>query len=99
MQRRQKKQFSLTLVMRIFLVVVVVSALGVFAGSVMKYNAILEEQRVLESQLAEYREEKEELELLLGSEMDYEYIVRIAREQLGLFFPDEEIYYNDRNQK
>ncbi len=97
MRGTQKKQFSLTLVMRIFLVVVVVSALGVFAGSVMKYNAILEEQRVLEAQLADYREEKEDLEMLLDAELDYEYIVRVAREHLGLFFPDEELYYNDRN--
>ena len=44
------------------------------------------------------QEMKEELQEILNSEDDYEKIVKIAKEQLGLYFPDEEIFYNDRNE-
>ena len=84
--------------MRVLLGVLVVVSIGIFANSAMRYNALLEEQRELESQLENYREMKEELQELLDSGYDYEEIVRIAKEQLGLFFPDEEIFINDRNE-
>jgi cell division protein FtsB len=84
--------------MRVLLGVLVVVSIGIFANSVMRYNALLEEQRELEHKLASYEEMKEELQELLNSDYDYEYIVKIAKEQLGLYFPDEEIFYNDRNE-
>ena len=84
--------------MRVLLGVLVVVSIGVFANSAMRYNALLEEQRELESQLASYQEMKEELQELLNSEMDYDYIVKVAKERWGLYFPDEEIFFNDRNE-
>ena len=45
-----------------------------------------------------YEEMKEELQELLNSGQDYETIVRIVKEQWGLYLPDEEIFYNDRNE-
>lgn len=63
----------------------------------MRYNALMEEQKALEEELANYREMREELEELFNSEEDKDYIIRIAKEKLGLYFPDEEIYYNDIN--
>ena len=98
MPNQPKKQFSLTLLMRVLLGVLAVVSVVVFANSVMRYNQLLEEQRELERQLAEYEEMKEELEELLNSGQDYETIVRIAKEQWGLYLPDEEIFYNDRNE-
>ena len=92
MSKEPKKQFSLTLLMRVLLGVLVVVSIGIFANSVMRYNALLEEQRELEHKLASYEEMKEELQELLNSDYDYEYIVKIAKEQLGLYFPDEEIF-------
>ena len=83
--------------MRILLGVLVVVSIGVFAGSVMRYNAMMEQQKELEARLDKYEELKEELQELLDSDMDYEYIVKIAKEQLGLYFPEEEIFINDRN--
>ena len=84
--------------MRVLLGVLVVVSIVIFANSVMRYNALLEEQRELEHKLASYEEMKEELQELLNSDYDYEYIVKIAKEQLGLYFTDEEIFYNDRNE-
>lgn len=84
--------------MRVLLGVLVVVSIVIFANSAMRYNALLEEQRELEQQLAKYREQKEELQELLNSGADYDYIVKYAKEHLGLYFPDEEIFYNDRNE-
>ena len=141
MQQERKKQFSLSLILRVFLVLIVVVSVVVFANSVMKYNAMVEEQKELELLLDELNENIEELEEMLGSGEevqkllnDYEayqemleskneigltleeieaqkarlremiessdnkdYIVRVAKDRLGLYFPDEEIFYNDKN--
>ena len=98
MSQEKKKQFTLTLLMRVLLGVLVVVSIGIFANSVMKYNTLLEEQRELESKLAEYEEMKAELQALLDAGYDYDYIVKVARERWGLYFPDEELFYNNRNE-
>ena len=98
MSQENKKQFSLTLLMRALLGVLIVVSIVIFANSVMRYNELLEQQKELEAQFARYQEMKEELQEILNSEDDYEKIVKIAKEQLGLYFPDEEIFYNDRNE-
>lgn len=95
MKQERKRQFSLTLLTRILLGVLVVVAIGIFANSLMRYNALMEEKRELELQLQQYIESSEELQELLNSGEDYETIVKIAKEQLGLYFPDEEIFYPD----
>lgn len=135
----KKRQFSLSLLMRIFLGILVVISIGVFANSVMYYNELnreaialtsaLEEltqtraeliellgsaeelesllsdyeecQEILNSgsaegeALYEYRERLAQIEEMLHSSKNKEYIAKIAKEKLGLYFPDEEIFYND----
>ena len=95
MKQERKRQFSLTLLTRILLGVLVVVAIGIFANSLMRYNALMEERRDLELRLQQYDELREELQELLNSGEDYETIVKIAKEQLGWYFPDEEIFYPD----
>lgn len=79
------------------LVTLVLVSVGIFLNSVMKYNAMMAEIEKMEKQQASYEELCEELQELLNSEQDPDYIIRIAKEKLGLYFPDEEIFYNDRN--
>ena len=98
MANQPKKQFSLSLLMRVLLAVMVVASIGVFANSVMRYNALLEEQRELEEQLEAYDELGAELRELLNSDMDRDYIIQTAKDRLNLFFPDEEIIYNDQDE-
>ena len=141
MREDRKKQFSLSLLMRIFLGLLVVISIGVFANSVMYYNDLNQEAEQLQIALFELRETRAELEVLLGSAeevnrllKDYDtcqavlnsgtqegevlseyrtrleeirkllnssenrdYITRVARDELGLYFADEEIFYNDIN--
>ena len=94
--QEQKKQFSLSLITRIFLGLLVVLAICIFANSIMEYNELMKQKRELESILDAHEDLKAELqELLDEDEPDYDTIIRIAKEYLNLHFPDEEIYYND----
>jgi cell division protein FtsB len=91
----KKKQFTLSLLMRILLGILIVVSIGIFANSAMRYNELVKEQKALEAEIEEYREMREELADLINSDLDYETIVRIAKERWGLYLPDEEIFQND----
>lgn len=141
MANESKKQFSLSLLMRIFLGLIVLVSIGVFANSVMYYNQLNREADALRSTLNELYEVRAELTVMLGSAQelnrlltDYneckemlesgtlegalleeyqmymasiremlnssknkDYIIKIAKNELGLYFADEEIFYNDIN--
>lgn len=141
MQAKTKKQFSLSLLMRIFIGLLVVISIGVCARSIMQYNELNREAEQLETALKELGKVREELIEDLGSaeelkriladyqaynelinadtttsqaleeyqaQLDYireilnssknkDYIVKIAKEELNLYFADEEIIYNDIN--
>ena len=98
MARKEKKQFSLSLLVRVFLAIIIVVLLVKGIDSVMRFNELRKQQEELEQTKQELTEEKEELEELLESENDESFIVRMARKFWGLFFPDEEVYFNNRNQ-
>ena len=141
MQEKAKKQFSLSLLMRIFLGLLVVISIGICARSIMQYNELNREAERLEEALEELKEIRAELIQDLGSadelkriladyqaynelinadtttsdaleeyqaQLDYirellnssknkNYIVKIAKDELNLYFADEEIIYNDIN--
>ena len=67
MKSEKKFRFSLSLGIRIFLVVFVLLSVGVFATSVMKYNRLQEEKRELEKKLDQYNELMADLEREAGS--------------------------------
>ncbi len=142
MEAPKKKQFSLSLIMRIFLGVLVLISIGVFASSVMYRNQLDAEVEMLQEELDALQELRADLEELMGSADEVNrllddleacqavldsgaqesallaeylgrreeilaklqtskyknYITRIARDELGLYFADEEIFYNDINQ-
>ena len=139
MEEKAKKQFSLSLLMRIFLGLLVIISIGICARSIMQYNELNREAEQLEGALTALKELREELIQDLGSadelkriladyqaynelidagtatsealeeyqmQLDYirellnssknkDYIVKIARDELNLYFADEEIIYND----
>lgn len=96
-EKPRKKQFSLSLMVRVFLALLIVVSLVVFINSVMVANEKLQEAAELEREVAGLQEEKEEYQELLNSEHDESFIIRIARKVWGLFSPDEEIFFNNRN--
>ena len=85
-------------VFKIFLVVLLVAAIVIFSVSFMRYTELQKRKVALEAKVAELELEIDELQYLIGVPKDsYEYMVRMAREKLGLYFPDETVYYNDAN--
>jgi cell division protein FtsB len=140
-QEKAKKQFSLGILMRIFLGLLVVISIGICARSIMQYNELNREAEQLEAALlelgemrakliedigsaeelkrvlADYRaynelidagtatsEDLEEYQAqlarireILNSSKNRDYIVKIAKDELNLYFADEEIIYNDIN--
>lgn len=80
---------------RCVLIAIVVISLCTFVSGVMIYNANQEKINELKQQIADRQEQVDELQFLIDSPIDYDYIVRIAREKLGLHFPDETIFHKD----
>lgn len=141
MQEKAKKQFSLSLLMRIFLGLLVVISVGICARSIMQYNELnreaealenaldeigetrakliedlgsadrlkyvladyqaykelVESDAVLAEDLVEYQTQLDRIREILNSSKNKDYIVKIARDELNLYFADEEIIYNDIN--
>ena len=139
MQENLKKQFSLSLLMRIFIGLLVVISIGICARSIMQYNELNREAEQLEDALTqlneiraelikdlgsadelkriladyqaynelieagtatsealeEYQEQLAYIRELLNSSKNKDYIVKIAKDELNLYFADEEIIYND----
>ncbi len=88
---------GMKILLRCALIAIVVISLCTFVSGVMIYNANQERINELKQQIADKQEQVDELKFLIDSPIDYEYIVRIAREKLGLHFPDETIFHKDTN--
>ena len=85
-------------VFKILLAVLLASSIVIFSVSFMRYTELQKRREALEDKVAELEMEIDELQYLIGvPKDDYEYMVRIAREKLGLYYPDETIYYNGTN--
>ena len=73
-------------------------AVIIFISGFIRYSELQNDKRSLQEQIAEKEESIEESEYLLGVPItDKDYIIRIAKEKLGLFLPDEIVYYSDLN--
>lgn len=61
-----------------------------------QYNENKRKETELLSERDEYLDSIDRLMADLEHEMDKDYIMRIAREKLNYYLPDEVIFYNDR---
>lgn len=89
---------SMKVLLRCALIAIVVISLCTFVSGVMTYNANKEKVNELRQQIANKQDQVDELQYLIDSPIDFDYIVRIAREKLGLHFPDETIFHKDTNE-
>lgn len=76
-----------------FLILLFVFAVTFFLWSLMKYNKMIEENKEDRAYVEQLNDEIEELQYLLDAPLDDAYKIRIAREKLGMCFPDEIIFY------
>lgn len=61
-----------------------------------EYNDLKQTEAQLIEEKENYLDEIDRLMSELEREMDDEYVMRIAREKLNYYLPDEVIFYNDR---
>lgn len=89
----QKK--GLFLALRLFLIFLFVFAVVFFLWSLMRYNEIKEKQVENEARIEQLSEEIEQLQYLVDAPLDDAYKIRVAREKLGMCFPDEIVFYTE----
>ena len=61
----------------------------------MQYNEAMEKMEEKEAYVIELKNEIQRLEYMLDAPLDDEFKIRIAREKLGMCFPDEIIFYSE----
>lgn len=89
------KKKGLSPIIKIFLSLLFVFAVAFFLWSVMRYNKIMDERAEKEAYIAELETNISELQYWVDMPLDDNFKIRIAREKLGMCFPDEIIYYTD----
>jgi len=80
---------------RIFLILLLTFAVLYFLWSLMQYNEAMEKKAEKEEYVKELKNDIQQLQYMVDAPLDDEFKIRIAREKLGMCFPDEIIYYGD----
>ena len=86
-----EKRRGVSLFARVALAAVVVASLII--------NELEEQKRELQAEIEHCNDDISEKQQLLNAPVDRDYIARMARERLGLHFPDENVYYSRTNGK
>ena len=91
----QKRKTIPALIIHVFLILLFVFSVVFFLWSLMKYNKIMEDKKEDEAYIEQLNDEIERLEYLVEAPLDDTYKIRIAREKLGMCFPDEIIFHSE----
>lgn len=93
-----EKRLGLGMLAKVALASVVICSLVISITCVMRANQLAEEAAEVQAEITDYKEKIARLKYYLDKEVDDDYIIEYAREYLDMYFPDEEIYYNDVNE-
>ena len=91
----EREKSTVTVIIRSAISLLLVFSVVFFLWSVMRYNRITDDKKDKEIYISQLNEKIDELEYLVEMPLDDEYKIRMARERLGMCFPDELIFYND----
>ena len=91
------KKSTVSVIIRVFLLLLLLFAVAFFLWSIMRYNEIQEAKREREEYIAQLSDDIDRLKYLVDAPLDDAYKIRIAREKLGMCFPDEIIYHTGLN--
>lgn len=89
------KSNASSVLIRLFLTGLFLFSVVFFLWSLMQYNEIMKDKKEDLAYIEQLNDEIEELEYLLDAPLDDAYKIRIAREKLGMCFPDEIIFYTE----
>lgn len=86
---------SVSMLIRVFLILLFIFAVVFFLWSLMRYNEIMDQKKENEARIEQMIEDNERLRYLVEAPLDDAYKIRIAREKLGMCFPDEIVFYTE----
>lgn len=89
-----KKSKSFVII-RAFLVFLLIFAFVYFLWSIMQYNEAMEKKVEKQEYVNKLKDDIQRLEYLVEAPLDDDFKIRIAREKLGMCFPDEIIFYGE----
>ena len=81
----------------IFLAFLLVFSIVYFLWSLMQYNEKMKTKAEKEEYISELRDDIQRLQYMVDAPLDDDFKIRIAREKLGMCFPDEIMYYGEYN--
>ena len=80
---------------RVFIVFLFLFSLLFFLWSLMQYNKKVEIKKEKELYIEQLDDEVAQLRYLVNAPLDDAFKIRIAREKLGMCFPDEIVFHTD----
>ena len=87
-----------SMLVKVALASVLVASLVISIANLMVTNQLRDQTDEYQAEFRDYKEKNDRLKYYLDKEVDDEYVIEYAREYLDMYFPDEEIYYNDVNE-
>ena len=94
-KRKRKFEMNFNAFIKIASFIIIIAVLIISAKMMMDYNEELKEIEIKLALIAELELYKEELLYEKDCEFDRDYVIRIAREELGLVLPQDITYYNE----
>ncbi len=89
------KRSKAYIVVRAFLIFILAFSFIYFLWSLMRYNEAMEKKKEKQEYVEQLKDDIQQLEYLVDAPLDDEFKIRIAREKLGMCFPDEIIFYGE----
>ena len=89
-----KKHSEMNIFVKLAAVFFVAASIFSSVNLLMRYNEYRDKIEELEIKKKMYTENIERIKYELDLEFDDEYVIRIAKEKLGLCMPGESVYYN-----
>ena len=93
-----EKSLGKTMLMKVALATVLVASLVISIANLMITNQLRSQTDEYQAEIKDYKEKIARLKYFINKDVDDDYIIEYAREYLDMYFPDEEIYYNDVNE-
>ena len=90
-------KLGFSMLSKVTLGIVIIVSLVISISCLMQFNQNKQDIEDLKKDLQKRNEYIREMQDILNSEMDDEYIIEQAKDKFGHYFPDEEIFYQDVN--
>ncbi len=93
-----EQKLGKSMLMKVALASLLVAALVISIANVMRANQLRAQAEEMKAEYDKLKDENRKLQYFLNKEVDEDYIIEYARDVLGMYFPDEDVYYNDVNE-